>query len=109
MQVCTIFFFFFFFLHTVPANLLSPNYSRLEPALLSLILSVWGTQGETVTYPSDAWRMLAAALPGPIKLIFNVRPTLDGQSQGWHRSRGDTDGVWRRPRHAPGCFPVRPP
>lgn len=47
-ELALLFFFdflFLFFLHTVPANLLSPNYSRLEPALLSLILSVRGAQG----------------------------------------------------------------
>lgn len=90
------------FLPTVPSNLLSPNYSRLEPMLLSLILSVRGLWGNS---DISVWCLayVSRALPGPIKLIFNVCPTLDGQSQGWHRSRGDINGVWWRPRHALGC------
>lgn len=80
-------------MQTVPCNLLSPNYSRLEPMLLSLILSVralWGNSDISV------WCLpyVTRALPGPIKLIFNVCPTLDGPSQGWHSSRGDMIGIW---------------
>lgn len=79
--------------HAVPCNLLSPNYSRLEPMLLSLILSVRGLWGNS---DISVWCLpyVSRALPGPIKLIFNVRPTLDGPSQGWHSSRGDMIGVW---------------
>lgn len=90
------------FLRTVPGNLLSPNYSRLEPMLLSLILSVRGLWGNS---DISVWCLayVSRALPGPIKLIFNVCPTLDGQSQGWHSSRGDINGVWWRPRRALGC------
>lgn len=79
--------------HAVPRNLLSPNYSRLEPMLLSLILSVQGLWGNS---DISVWCLpyVSRALPGPIKLIFNVCPTLDGPSQGWHSSRGDMIGVW---------------
>lgn len=72
---------------------LSRNYSRLEPMLLSLILSVRGLWGNG---DISVWCLpyVSMALPGPIKLIFNVCPTLDGPSQGWHSSRGDMIGVW---------------
>ncbi len=80
-------------MHAVPCNLLSPNYSRLEPMLLSLILSVRGLWGNS---DISVWCLpyVSRALPGPINLIFNVCPTLDGPSQGWHSSRGDMIGVW---------------
>lgn len=70
-------------MQAVSCHLLSPNYSRLEPMLLSLILSVrvlWGNSDISV------WCLpyVSRAQPGPIKLIFNVCPTLDGPSQGWH-------------------------
>lgn len=89
-------------MHTAPCNLLSPNYSRLEPMLLSLILSARGLWGNS---DISVWCLayVSRALPGPIKLIFNVCPTLDGPSQGWHSSRGDVIGVWRRPHCALGC------
>lgn len=69
-------------MHAVPCNLLSPNYSRLEPMLLSLILSVQGLWGNS---DISVWCLpyVSRALLGPIKLIFNVCPTLDGPSQGW--------------------------
>lgn len=80
-------------MHAVPCNLLSPNYSRLEPMLLSLILSVRGLWGNS---DISVWCLpyVSRALPGPIKLIFNVCPTLDGPSQGWRSSRGDMISVW---------------
>lgn len=79
--------------HTVPCNLLSPNYNRLEPMLLSLILSARGLWGNS---DISVWCLpyVSRALPGPIKSIFNVCPTLNRPSQGWHSSRGDMIGVW---------------
>lgn len=78
---------------TLMHNLLSPNYSRLEPMLLSLILSVWGLLGNS---DISVWCLpyVGRTLLGPIKLIFNVCPTLDGPSQGWRSSRGDMICVW---------------
>lgn len=89
-------------MHAVPCNLLSPNYSRLEPMLLSLILSVRGLWGNS---DISVWCLayVSRALLGPIKLIFNVCPTLDGPSQGWHSSRWDMISVWLRPHCALGC------
>ena len=46
---------------------------------------------------------VSRTLLGPIKLIFNVCPTLDGPSQGWHSSRGDMISVWLHPRCALAC------
>lgn len=67
-------------LHAAPCHLLSPNYSRLEPVLLSLILSVWGLWRNS---DISVWCLpyVSRALPGPIKLIFNVRPTQMGSAK----------------------------
>lgn len=93
-------------MHAVPCSLLSPNYSRLEPMLLSLILSVRGLWGNS---DISVWCLayVSRALLGPIKLIFNVCPTLDGPSQGWHSSRWDMISVWLRP-HCTRLFAARP-
>ena len=95
------------FNRAVPCSLLSPYYSRLEPMLLSLILSVqelWGNSDISV------WCLpyVSGALPGPIKLIFNVCPTLDRPSQGWHSSRGDIITRLVVPSLCIWLFPVRP-
>lgn len=82
-------------MHALPSHLLSPNYSRLEPVLLSLILSVrglWGGCDISVWCPP----YVSGVLPGPIKLIFNVHPSLDGPVQGWH-------SCWRD-MICPHCF-----